>query len=143
MRGCRSDLPVSAGLSQMKRSIAQPSNFPSPWWAGLSHVGRKQSRASDLPPPCGEVGLLSAHARRRPGGGQNPRALHRIGFHLCCDASPHPARLCAEAQEARRPPHEGEVNSRGGPHIELHAIALPLWGATVFLVKRFAMDDGL
>jgi len=30
------------------------------------------------------------------------------------DRSPHPARLCADAQEARRPPHKGEVNAK--PH---------------------------
>src|SRR5207248_11668239 len=30
--------------------------------AGLSHVGRKQSRASDLPPPCGERLSFSSSA---------------------------------------------------------------------------------
>ena len=25
---------------------------------------------TNLPPPCAEVGLLSVHARRRPGGGR-------------------------------------------------------------------------
>jgi len=40
------------------------------------------------------------------------------------DRSPHPARLCAVAQEARRPPHKGEVKFDSARSIGPYAIAL-------------------
>src|SRR5258706_15778688 len=106
----------------MMHAITASQNFPPPERAGLSHMERR------LPPPCGEVGLLSAHARRRPGGGlELALALRRLDVAQCFERSSHPARLCAVAQEARRlgpakgpldlslivpRPHKGEVSSR-------------------------------
>src|SRR6266478_10141081 len=79
----------------------------------LSHMERRTRARSRLPPPRGEVGLLSAHARRRPGGGlELGLPLSRLDVAQRFERSPHPARLCAVAQEARRPPHKGEVSSR-------------------------------
>src|SRR5258706_12114458 len=125
----------------MMHAITASQNFPPPERAGLSHMERR------LPPPCGEVGLLSAHARRRPGGGlELALALRRLDVAQCFERSPHPARLCAVAQEARRlgpakgpldlslivpRPHKGEGSSRLSLPIhalEPYAIALPRRG---------------
>src|SRR6266446_2327630 len=113
----------------------------------LSHMERRTRARSRLPPPCGEVGLLSAHARRRPGEGlELDLALSRLDVAQRFKRSPHPARLCAVAQEARPSgrrkvhwafrlssldPHKGEVSLRLAlliDALEPYAIALPWRG---------------
>src|SRR6266481_1956912 len=100
---------------------------------------RRTRARSRLPPPCGEVGLLSAHARRRPGGGELGRPLRRLDVAQRFERSPHPARLCAVAQDARRPPHKGEVSSRLAlliDTLEPYAIALRTRGRCRAYARR-------
>src|SRR5437868_3456414 len=81
--------PFQAGQSRMGEKKTARSKLTSPWWGG-----RPSERV------C---------AKKAGWGVRSFQCFVALNSARRLDRSPHPARLCAEAQEARRPPHKGEV----------------------------------